>query len=337
MTNRRRFLSLLPLSGMASRAFAATPTEPDREPDVELELTAAPAEIPILPGNPTKVWRFTGKVIKGPASSLQSLPNSYLGPVLRLRSGQHVRIRFRNNLGEPSIIHWHGLDIPENADGHPRFAIGQNQEFVSNFTVINRAGTYWYHPHPHMRTAPQVYKGLAGLVIVADEEEEKLALPSGPHDLLWVIQDRRISKDNQFLYAGDASQGTTPNGPGPGPGPGRGRGMGRGGMRAMMETMNGWLGDRILVSGIPDFSLSVDRRAYRIRLLNGSNARITKLAWRDGSPPHPHRHRRRPPPQTALPQIPHARPRPARRTPPRSLRMAGPLTTQTRQPRIPFR
>jgi FtsP/CotA-like multicopper oxidase with cupredoxin domain len=278
MTNRRHFLSLLPLSGMVSRAFAAPPAEPDREPDVELELTAAPAEIPLLPGNPTKVWRFTGKVIKGPPSSLQSLPNSYLGPVLRLRRGQHVRIRFRNNLGEPSIIHWHGLDIPENADGHPRFAIGQNQEFVSNFTVINRAGTYWYHPHPHMRTAPQVYKGLAGLVIVSDEEEEKLTLPSGPHDLLWVIQDRRISKDNQFLYAGDASQSPTPNGPG------RGRGMGRGGMRAMMETMNGWLGDRILVSGIPDFSLSVDRRAYRIRLLNGSNARITKLAWHDNSP-----------------------------------------------------
>jgi FtsP/CotA-like multicopper oxidase with cupredoxin domain len=185
MTNRRRFLSLLPLSGMASRALAAAPTEPGREPDVELELTAAPAEIPILPGNPTKVWRFTGKVIKGPASSLQSLPNSYLGPVLRLRRGQHVRIRFRNNLGEPSIIHWHGLDIPENADGHPRFAIGQNQEFVSNFTVINRAGTYWYHPHPHMRTAPQVYKGLAGLVIVSRSGCGPNALRDGIHDAGW--------------------------------------------------------------------------------------------------------------------------------------------------------
>jgi len=51
-----------------------------------------------------------------------------------------------------------------------------------------------------------------------------------------------------------------------------------------MEQMNGFLGDWILVNGHPDFSLPVATRAYRLRLLNGSNARIYKLAWKDGNP-----------------------------------------------------
>jgi FtsP/CotA-like multicopper oxidase with cupredoxin domain len=56
-----------------------------------------------------------------------------------------------------------------------------------------------------------------------------------------------------------------------------------GGMGQMMETMNGWLGDRMLVSGRVQPSIDVDRRTYRVRLLNGSNSRMYKLAWSDGS------------------------------------------------------
>ena len=48
--------------------------------------------------------------------------------------------------------------------------------------------------------------------------------------------------------------------------------------------MTGFLGDYILVNGIPDFTLPVSTTAYRLRLLNGSNSRIYKLAWKDGRP-----------------------------------------------------
>ena len=133
------------------------------------------------------------------------IPGSYLGPVIRLRRGQKVRIRFRNNLGEPSIVHWHGLDVPESADGHPRLAVADGREYVYEFEVLNRAGTYWYHPHPHMRTGAQVYQGLAGLLIVSDDEEDALGLPSGRAELLCVLQDRRFDADNQFVYAGAAA------------------------------------------------------------------------------------------------------------------------------------
>jgi len=117
-------------------------------PDVELVLTAAPNDMAVLPGGPTRLWRFTGRLLKDPADTLQALAGSYLGPVIRLRRGQKVRVRFANQIAEPSIVHWHGLDVAESADGHPRLAIGHGHEYVYNFEVTNRAGTYWYHPHP---------------------------------------------------------------------------------------------------------------------------------------------------------------------------------------------
>jgi FtsP/CotA-like multicopper oxidase with cupredoxin domain len=144
-------------------------------PDVELALRAGAGEARILPGSATRVWRFTGEVLKGPSDSLQVILDSFLGPVIRLRKGQKVRIRFSNALPESTIVHWHGLAVPAEMDGHPRSVIAPGENFVYEFEVINRAGTYWYHPHPHNRTGPQVYRGLAGLVLISDQEETALA------------------------------------------------------------------------------------------------------------------------------------------------------------------
>jgi FtsP/CotA-like multicopper oxidase with cupredoxin domain len=290
---RRSALQLLGASALVHLARAsgvAAPGQAGRPasspPDVELALTAALAEASLLPGAPTRVWQFTAQVIRGPATAVQPLEGSHLGPVLRLRRGQRVRVRFTNRLGEPSIVHWHGLDVPERADGHPRLAVVDGGEYVYDFEVANRAGTYWYHPHPHARTGPQVYYGLAGLLLVSDREEEALGLPSGDGELLCVLQDRSFGADNQLEYLEGAAA------PGPGGGAGRmgigrgmrgGMGMG-GGMSGMMAAMNGWLGDRMLVNGRIQPTLDVGRRTYRVRLLNGSNARVYKLAWSDGSP-----------------------------------------------------
>jgi FtsP/CotA-like multicopper oxidase with cupredoxin domain len=220
-------------------------------PDVEMVLTAAPDDVSVLPGAPTRVWRFTGRLLKGPADTLQTLPGSYLGPVIRLRRGQRVRVRFANNIGEDSIVHWHGLDVPESADGHPRLAVGHGHEYLYEFEVTNRAGTYWYHPHPHMRTGAQVYQGLAGLLLVQDDEEDTLALPSGGTELLCVVQDRRFDARNQLVFHGGG----------------------------MMEMMDGFLGDRVLVNGQPQPTTEVDAAWHRVRVMNASNARIYRLAW----------------------------------------------------------
>lgn len=282
--DRRDVLRLLTVPAVAP-ALGAFDFGPRRDaaaqaaravPDVELTLTAAPAEVPLLPGASTRVWRYTATVVRGPASTVQPLPGSFLGPVLHFRRGQKVRVRFENRLAEPSIVHWHGLDVPEAADGHPRLAVDAGRDYVYDFEVVNRAGTYWYHPHPHMRTGAQAYQGLAGVIVVSDPEDDALGLPSGDDAMVLVLQDRRFDAKNQLVYAnGGAMAG----------GMGRGGGMGMGGgMGQMMETMNGWLGDRLFVSGAKRPVRALERRAYRVRLLNGSNARIYKLAWSDGAP-----------------------------------------------------
>lgn len=254
--------SCTPLVAPAPRAVGATGPAGDSAtfaPDVELALAARAGRTPILPGAETATWRYQGEVVSGDAGALQVLADSYLGPILRLRHGQKVRINFTNELDETTIIHWHGLILPPEMDGHPHYAIAPGENYVYEFEVKNRAGTYWYHPHPHGRTGPQVNRGLAGLVLVQDEEEAALGLPAGDFDQPLVIQDRSFDANNQFVY-------------------------GAGGMAGMMEQMMGFLGERILVNGRPNFVLPVATRAYRLRLLNGSNSRVYKLAWSNGQP-----------------------------------------------------
>lgn len=283
---RRDALSLLaaPAAQWAAGGATLFARAAQPAPDVEIQLRAAADDLRLFAGAPTRVWRYTASLDRGPSTTLHPLPATYLGPVLRLRRGQRVRVRFHNQLSEPSIVHWHGLDVPEAADGHPRLAVDAGGAYVYDFEVINRAGTYWYHPHPHMRTAAQAYHGLAGVVLVSDPEEEALSLPSGDRELVLVLQDRRVGGDNQLIYPAPA-MAMPARGMGPGQGRGRGGmgGMG-GGMDAMMQTVNGWLGDRLLVNGRLQPALPVERGAYRVRLLNGSNARIYRLRQSDGAP-----------------------------------------------------
>ncbi len=230
-------------------------------PDVEIALRARPAQLALRPeGPPTPVWRYEVEVLRGPSEAVRALPDTYLGPILKLRRGQRVRVRFRNELPEETIVHWHGLHVPAVMDGHPRYAVGPGGEFVYEFAVVDRAGTYWFHPHPHRRTGPQVYRGLAGLLLVSDPQEEALGLPADEFDVPLVLQDRTLDAANRLVYA-------------------------QGGMGGM-GNMLGFLGDEIWVNGRPttEFALRVARHPYRLRVLNGSNSRIYKLAWGDGTP-----------------------------------------------------
>ncbi len=277
---------------LAVPTFAATVQD---EADIHIELHAAPDRIELRAGAPTRVWRYKSRLLRGNAGVLDT---SMLAPVIRVRRGQRVRIDLINGLPESTIIHWHGLHVPEAMDGHPRFAVAPGERYVYDFVVVNRAGSYWFHPHPHGRTGRQVYAGLAGLFLVSDDEEGALGLPSGAQDLPLVIQDRNLDADNQFVYldgaigAGDAAEPQRPGrgmmgggmmGGGMGGGMMGGRMMG-GGMGSMMAAMMGVLGDRMLINGSLQAGRTVERRAYRLRLLNASNTRSYKLAWHDGTP-----------------------------------------------------
>ncbi len=271
--SRRRFLSRVGMVAVthASSSFGAVAmhdknmrgmkkiapngASPGFNPDVDIELTSQPDEARILEGRTTGVWRYVANLIKGPENTLTTLPDSYLGRLMRFWKDQKIRIRLRNGLPESTITHWHGLHVPMLMDGHPKYAIDPGETFVYEFEMRSRAGMYFYHPHTHEATATQVYRGLAGAILVNDDEEKALDLPAGEFEIPIVLQDRSFDDNNQLIYGG-----------------------------GMHGQMVGFQGDRILVNGRPDYAIDVASRAYRLRILNGSNSRIYKLAWDDASP-----------------------------------------------------
>ncbi|MCQ8103457.1 multicopper oxidase domain-containing protein [Methylomonas sp. SURF-2] len=264
LINRRHFIQHSALTAaaacfpgllLANQGGKTLPT-PGFKADVEIEFTAHAARVSVLANGPaTLVQRYSAKLIKGPVQTVVQLPGNYLGPILNFRQGQKVRVFFKNELNESSIIHWHGLHVPQHSDGHPMYSIEPGARFVYEFEVLNRAGTSLYHSHSHNLTAEQVYRGLAGLITVTDSDEQRLDLPAGEFDLPLVIQDRSFDSKNQLQY-----------------------------VHMMHQRMEGFLGDIILVNGKPDAEFRVKSRAYRFRAVNGSNSRIYKLGWDDGTP-----------------------------------------------------
>ena len=175
--------------------------------------------------------------------------NGLLGPSFKVNKGETVRILLQNNLSEHSNIHWHGLKVPALMDGHPDQLANPGSTFLYQFTINQRAGLSWYHPHPHGLTGKQVFQGLAGLFFINDTEEAALNLPSGQYELPLIIQDKRIS-----------STGITYN-------------------PKMEEVMAGFMGESVLVNGIFAPYTEVATKYYRLRILNGSNARVYNLAF----------------------------------------------------------
>ena len=255
--NRREFLRLAGINAavlFAGRLKLPSVMEEPFMPDAEIAISAVEKYVQILSGAQTRVWSYEGQLLSGSGVTVDAVPGSYLGPIIRAKTGTKLRIYFHNNLAEDSVIHPHGPRVPESCDGHPMQAIGPGQTKVYEFEIIDRAGPYWFHPHPHMRTAEQVVMGMAGLLSVWDDEEA-LAVPgasTGANDVPVVIQDRNFDSNNQFLY--------NPN------------------------NMWGYLGNRILVNGKPNTVFSLEPRAYRLRILNGSNARTYKLGWSNNMP-----------------------------------------------------
>ena len=193
----------------------------------------------------------TANLLNNQTASVLGYSGNILGPTVKVDKGLAMSIAFQNNLSEETNIHWHGLLVPSNMDGHPKNIISNGASFNINFVVNQRAGTYWYHPHPHGKTARQVFMGLAGFFVVNDDEEKALNLPSGDQELLLVIQDKRI-ENGQLNYS-----------------------------PSMFEIMTGYTGEYVLVNGIYAPFHNVATMYYRLRILNGSTARVYNLALSD--------------------------------------------------------
>lgn len=209
-----------------------------------LEMNVVTDSVDVLGAAPTNIWGYKTDVGG----------ETYINPTIRLKKGENFSPNLVNKIQQETIIHWHGLHLDWKNDGHPVYAADSGKNYEYNFKVPNRAGTYWYHPHPMGLTAQQVYGGLAGFFIVDDDEEESLSrslnLELGTTDIPIVLQDRRFNQESQLVY--------NPN---------------------HMEQFMGFLGDTILANLTPNPYLDVDTRVYRFRILNGSNARIYRLAF----------------------------------------------------------
>jgi len=167
------------------------------------------------------------------------------GPTIRAKVGDTVTVELTNSLPNPTTIHWHGVDVPFDMDGvvwmgAPIPADGGT--FTYSFQV-DRAGTFWYHPH--FDTEHQVDLGLYGMIVVDDPSE-----PATDRELLLV-----------FDQAAEADR--YDNGP-----------MHRHGL---VDLGTPWL-----VNGLeqPKVTLTPGERV-RLRVLNASNTGYLDLSWPD--------------------------------------------------------
>ncbi|MDF2945138.1 MAG: putative multicopper oxidase [Herbinix sp.] len=170
----------------------------------------------------------------------------------------------------PVVTHLHGGEVPSIFDGHPDAWFTYNHKHgpayrTDLYTYPNKQQptTLWYHDHALGITRLNVYAGLAGFYLLRDDDkckrncfcfEETLNLPSGKYEIPIVIQDRMFNQDGSLLFH---NVGINP------------------------EIHPYWVpeffGDTIMVNGKVWPNLNVDRRQYRFRLLNGSNARFYNL------------------------------------------------------------
>ena len=195
---------------------------------------------------------LANQLTKSLAYEVQSGGKAYFNPVLRVKQGTDVSARLLNGFSEPTIIHWHGMHVDWLNDGHPSYAIGKDASYDYQFAVQNRSGTYWYHPHPDMLTGKQIYSGLAGLLVVEDDDEvslrQQLDLELGVTDIPLVLQDRTFAKDASLIYAPTSD-----------------------------DRFMGFVGELALVNQVVNPFLEVDSRVYRFRVLNASTARTYRL------------------------------------------------------------
>ncbi len=177
----------------------------------------------------------------------------YLGPTIRTRQYSELNLHYQNTLAESVAVHGHGLHVPGEVDGGPQLAIDPGAAWQPSLSIVQPAATCWYHSHTHGKTGEQTYRGLAGLIIIDDEQADSLPLPHqyGVDDLPIVIQDRTFDAQGRLVYSlHDADE-------------------------------DGWLGDTVIVNGAITPIANVPAGKVRLRLLNGANARFYIVGFAD--------------------------------------------------------
>ena len=160
------------------------------------------------------------------------------------------------------MTHLHGGFVAGDSDGNPAvtpegFGPGQTQTVTySNQPPHMPASLLWFHDHGLGATRLNVFAGLAAAYIVRDaydtgDEPNPIGVPGGAYEIPLVIQDRQFNTDGTFRYPVSDIEGAT--------------------------WIGEYFGDVMLVNGKVWPYLDVEPRMYRLRFLNGCNARILNL------------------------------------------------------------
>ena len=195
------------------------------------------------------IQKGSSTFVQGQKTATFGYNGNILGPTLLMHKGDDVVINVSNQLGEATTTHWHGIHLPAAMDGGPHQRIENGDTWRAQYTIMNEAATFWYHPHLMGKTGPHVYHGLAGLFIVADPKS-KLALPEqyGIDDIPLIVQDKIFNSDASLNYP---------------------------------VVHEGVKGDTILVNGAITPTFNAPAQFVRFRILNGSNARIYNFGFSD--------------------------------------------------------
>lgn len=139
-------------------------------------LIAEPVKQKILPNRTIDVWGYNG-----------SAP----GPTIHVTQGDRVRIIVDNHLPEPTSMHWHGFEIPNEMDGVPGLVqepIRPGGRFVYEFT-LRQEGTYFYHSHMAM----QEMMGMLGAFIMHPKVPYE---PRVDKDFVILLQEYAVLPNN---------------------------------------------------------------------------------------------------------------------------------------------
>jgi FtsP/CotA-like multicopper oxidase with cupredoxin domain len=188
----------------------------------------------------------THQFYSGVNTNTMGANGNILGPTIILHRDSLVSINVNNQLTDTTTIHWHGLHIAPINDGGPHSTIPPSTIWNPQFTVLDKAGTYWYHPHLHMKTDLHVSKGLAGLILVRDSEEEALNLPKsyGIDEFPIVMQTKGFDSSGEI--------------------------------EAHTE-----LDTAVMVNGTVDAFVDMPAQVIRLRILNGSSQRVMEVGFSD--------------------------------------------------------
>jgi spore coat protein A len=155
-----------------------------------------------------------------------------------------------------AVVHVHGGRIAAVYDGWTENGILSGQSLLFRYENDQRATLLWYHDHAMGITRFNVYAGLAGLYVIRDDEEEALDLPSGPYELPLLLQDRNLDTDADGRLTGRL-------------------------LHKVEEGTMEFFGPFTLVNGVIWPYADVEAWWYRLRLLNGANARTFRLMLLD--------------------------------------------------------